>query len=122
MPYRSGLIQTAIGALFAATFIISNSFSSSEGKQKRLVGAVTKAEPGRLHLKDSNGREHQFEVSRTSTTVYLNERVVQLTESEKGRNASIIYEKKGRTLQAKIVNLFPTHHDFKEETSPSSSA
>ena len=114
MPYRNGLIQTAAGALMAVIFVVSNCFSSPDGKQKRVVGTIRQCDGKKLWVKADDGRDQELEVADT-TVIYLNDRrIEQLTCSHEGRRGSVKYEKKGRTLLAKEVNLYPTHQDFEK--------
>lgn len=121
MPYRSGLIQTALGALFAATFLISNSFSSPASKQKRVAGTIQKTDQKKICLTESNGRQHTFDLAE-NTAIYLNERPIAFSQIEAGRTASVLFEKKRDILLAKVVEIFPTHDDFNRETNQSPSA
>ena len=120
MPYRSGLIQTAVGALFAITFLISNSFGSPTSKHKRVVGTIQKTETDKLILQELNGRRHEFAMSET-VPIFLNERTIQLSQVENGRKCAVVYTKNRRVLRVQQLEVFPTHDDFNTETSQSPS-
>ena len=98
----------------AVIFVVSNCFSSPDGKQKRVVGTIRQCDGKKLWVKADDGRDQKLEVADT-TVIYLNDRrIEQLTCSHEGRRGSVKYEKKGRTLLAKEVNLYPTHQDFEK--------
>jgi hypothetical protein len=117
MPYRSGLIQTALGAVAAVAFIISNSFGSPSTKQKRLVGTIQKRSPGEFALIEHNARKHSLKLAEDAT-IFLNDRQISLVEIQDGRTATVLYEKKGDQLLARRLEIFPTHDDFPATESP----
>ena len=111
MPYRSGLIQTTLGAIAAVAFIISNSFGAPGAKHKRLVGTIHKRAAGEIALVEHNAREHSLRLT-DDATIYLNDRQISITEIEDGRTAAVLYEKQHGQLLAKRLEIFPTHDDF----------
>ena len=111
MPYRSGLIQAALGAVAAVAFIISNSFGSPGDKHKRLVGTIHKRSSGEISLTERNAREHSLKLA-ADATIYLNDRQISVAEIQDGRTATVLYEKKGSELLARRLEIFPTHDDF----------
>jgi len=111
MPYKSGLIQAAVGGFCTIAFVVSQLFSSgAESKQKRITGKLDRVEAGTFSLTDANAKRFEFELS-PDATVYLNEKKIQLQEVSSGRNVDVRYEKQKGRLVARVVDVFPTHED-----------
>ena len=117
MPYRSGLIQAALGAVTAVAFIISNSFGSPGDKHKRLVGTIHKRSSGEIALTERNAREHSLKLAEDAT-IFLNDRQIAAADIQDGRTATVLYEKKRGQMVAKRLEIFPTHDDFPPAEAP----
>ena len=111
MPYKSGLIQAALGAVSAVGILIANSGTSGDAKHKRLTGIVQKAGKESFVLTEANARQHTFKLGE-SASVFLNERAVPLDSVENGRKATVRFYKKKGQLVAINVDVFPNHADF----------
>jgi hypothetical protein len=111
MPYKSGLIQAAVGGFCTIAFVVSQLFSgSAESKQKRITGKLDRVEAGTFSLTDGNAKQFEFELS-PDATVYLNEKKIELRDVSSGRNVDVRYEKQKGRLVARMVDVFPTHED-----------
>ncbi len=111
MPYKSGLIQAAVGAVCTMAFVVSQLFSGgAESKQKRMTGKLDRVVERTFSLTDANAKVFQFELS-PDATVYLNEKKIELQEVSSGRNVDVRYEKRKGRLVARVVDVFPTHED-----------
>lgn len=115
MPYKSGFIQAALGALCTAAFIISQQFGSPVPKQKRLVGIIQKTGDQTFLLTESNARQHRFELS-TPATIYLNEQQIPFSSVQNGRTVTVHYTKKKGHLFASTVDVFPSYNDFEPKS------
>jgi hypothetical protein len=111
MPYRSGLFQVALGAICAVSFLVSNSFGSSDPKHKRAVVIVQKVGERSFVLTEENARQHTFQLS-DSATVRLNAEAVSFSQLEDGRKASVSFTSRKGRLIATQIEIFPTHSDF----------
>ena len=111
MPYKSGLIQAAVGGFCTIAFVVSQLFSGgAEGKQKRITGKLDRVMERTFSLTDANAKVFEFELS-PDATVYLNEKKLELQEVRSGRNVDVRYEKQKGRLVARVVDVFPTHED-----------
>jgi hypothetical protein len=111
MPYKSGLIQAAVGGVCTMAFVVSQLFSGgAESKQKRITGKLDRVEARTFSLTDANAKQFEFELS-PDATVYLNEKKIELREVSSGRNVDVRYEKQKGRLVARVVDVFPTHED-----------
>src|SRR5687768_17359708 len=107
MPYKSGLIQAALGAFGALAFVISQWSGKPEGK-RQACGVVEKVEDRRLCIKDRNGKKSEFELS-SEAAIFLNDKKISLAEVPVGRTAMVQFEARKRKNVAKLVDVFPTH-------------
>jgi len=119
MPYRSGLIQTALGAITAVAFIISNSFGAPGEKHKRLVGTIQKRSGSEIALTEHNSKVHSLRLAEDAA-IFFNERQIAAADIEDGRTATVLYEKKRGQMVAKRLEIFPTHDDFPPAEAPAS--
>ena len=110
MPYKSGLIQAALGAIGAFAFIISNWSGKPESKHRQVSGVVQKIDDRRFCIQDGSGKKNEFELG-SDATIYLNDRKISLAEVPAGRTATVQYEKRKRQNLAKLVDVFPTPED-----------
>ena len=115
MPFRSGMFQSALGAIWAVAFIVSNAFGGGDSKQKRAVGIVQKTGGQTFLLTEENARQRKFQLSEPAT-VYLNEKEISLSAVENGRKAAVRYCKRKGQLFAMHIEVFPTHADFALES------
>ena len=111
MPYKSGLIQAAVGAVCTIAFVISQQFGSPEPRLKRLVGILQKTGASSFVLIEPNARQHQFELS-TPVSIHLNEREISFTNIENGRTVAVDYTGTKGRLKATAIDVFPNHTDF----------
>ena len=117
MPYKSGLIQAALGALCSVAFIISQSFGSSDPKHKRIVGTIQKTGAQTFLLTETNSRQHRFQLNSPST-IHLNEKEIPFTSVENGRTVTVHYTKKKGLLLASTLDVFPAYTDFEPPAQP----
>lgn len=110
MPYRSGLIQSTIGALCAVAFL-AHSLTTSKPKQKQIVGLIERSDNSQVTLAERNGRRSTIVLIET-TQIFLNEKKLSPQEVQAGRNASVTFRKEAGKLVALQIDVFPTHHDF----------
>ena len=111
MPYKSGLIQAAVGGLCTMAFVVSQLFSGgAESRQKRITGRLDRVVERTFSLTDAKAQVFQFELS-PDATVYLNEKRIELGDVTSGRNVDVRYEKRKGRLMARVVDVFPTHED-----------
>jgi hypothetical protein len=111
MPYRSGLIQSAIGAVCAVAFLVSNSFAGAKPKHKQAIGVIQKIDSSQVILMERDGRTHTIALVE-ATVIFLNEKKLSPPEVREGRNASITFRKEAGRLVALQLDVFPTHNDF----------
>jgi hypothetical protein len=116
MPIKPGFIQAAVGALCTAAFFISHQFGAPEGKLKRVSGRLEKTGERTFCLVERNARNHEFELG-GDAMVYLNERQIDFQMLPSGKTVSVQFEKKKRRLIAKVIDVFPTHEDFTNQSS-----
>ena len=109
MPYKSGLIQAALGAFGALAFVISQWSGKPEGK-RQACGVVEKIEERRIRIKEQNGKRSEFELS-SESAIYLNDKKISLAELPVGRTAMVQFETRQRQNVAMLVDVFPTHED-----------
>ena len=112
MPYKSGLIQAAIGALCTTAFVVSQLFGGTESRQKRMTGRLEKVVERKFSVSDANAKVFQFELS-PEASVFLNDKKIELNEVNSGRSIDVRYEKRKGRLVASTVDVFPTHEDLK---------
>lgn len=110
MPYKSGLIQAALGAFGALAFIISQSFGAPDRKEKIAVGVLQKTGDRTFALKE-NATRSKFELS-PAAKIFINAREVGFTDALTNRRATVRYQKLKRQLIAKVVDIFPTPEDL----------
>ena len=115
MPYKSGLIQAALGAFGALAFVISQWSGKPEGK-RQACGVVEKIEERRICIKEQNGKKSEFELS-SDAAIFLNDKKISLAEVPVGRTALVQFETRKRQNVAKLVDVFLTHEDT-EASSP----
>lgn len=111
MPYKSGFIQAAIGALCSVAFLISQQFGSPEPKLKKLVGTLEKTGDQSFVLTEVNERQHRFELT-TPHSVFLNERQISFSQIDNGRKVTVQYSKKKGHMFAAVLDVFPVYSDF----------
>jgi hypothetical protein len=112
MPYKSGLIQAAVGGFCTMAFVVSQLFSGgAESKQKRITGKLENVRERTFSLTDAHAKVFEFELS-PDATVHLNEKKIELHGVTSGRNVNVQYEKQKGRLVARVVDVFPTHEDM----------
>ena len=111
MPYKSGLIQAAVGAFATLAFVISHQFGGAEPKEKRVQGLMQKTGERTFLITEGNAQQHSF-VLAESASLFFNEKEISFSVVENGRNVSVVYTKEKGRLVAKIIDVFPNHTDF----------
>ena len=111
MPYKSGLIQAAVGAFATLAFVISQQFGAAEAKHKRVQGVIQKTGEQTFLVTEENAKQHSFVVAE-STALFFNEKEVSFSRVENGRRVTVLYTKEKGKLVAKTIDIFPNHTDF----------
>ncbi|MGZ8900151.1 MAG: hypothetical protein ACXW3Z_08655 [Limisphaerales bacterium] len=112
MPYRSGLIQAAVGAIGAVAFLIANlTTSTGDPKQRRVTGILQKSDSQTIVVTEDSSRQHTINLG-DETKIFLNDSVIPLEAVENGRKATVIFYKQKGVFTAKQIDVFPRYSDF----------
>lgn len=112
MPYKSGLIQAAVGAIGAVAFLISNLTTSvGDPKQKRVTGILQKSDSQTIQVTEDSSRKFTIHLG-DETKIFLNGALIPPAAIENGRKATVIFYKQKGVFTAKQIDVFPRFSDF----------